>query len=101
VERSIFGGWTNMRTRKSTATFEHPFRLNAAAGELPGGRYEIEIDEEEIHASERTAYRRVAIYFYVRDPASTRTIIVDPADLEAALERDRTPRPGPAGARPD
>ena len=77
-----------MRTQKSTVTFQHPFVLNEGVGELPPGCYEIEIDEEEIWASDRTAYQRVAIYFYVQSPGSTRTIIVNPADLDSALERD-------------
>jgi hypothetical protein len=62
--------------------------LNRDVGELPAGRYDIEIDEEEIQASDRTAYRRVAIYFYVKSSASTRTVVVNPTDLESALERD-------------
>lgn len=86
---------TDMRTRKSIATFQHPFKLNAAVGELPPGSYEIEIDEEEIQATDRTAYRRVAIYLYVRSSGSTRTIVVEPADLESALERDLTRKSRP------
>jgi len=79
-----------MRTRSSTVTFEHAFTLNRDLGELAAGTYGIEIDEEEIQAIDRTAYRRVAIYFYVENPASTRTIAVIPADLESALKRDLT-----------
>ena len=79
-----------MRTRPSTVTFGHPFTLNRDAGELPPGAYDVEIDEEEIQAIDRTAYRRVAIYFYVKNATSTRTIAVTPADLESALKRDLT-----------
>lgn len=81
-----------MRTRKSTAIFQHPFILNRDVGELPPGRYDIESDEEEIQAIDRTAYRRFAIYFYVQNPRSTRTLIVNPADLESALQRDLDPK---------
>jgi len=77
-----------MRTRSSSVSFEHSFTLNRDVGELPAGTYAIEIDEEEIQATDRTAYRRVAIYFYVQNSASTRTITVIPADLESALKRD-------------
>jgi hypothetical protein len=77
-----------MRTRKATVSFQRPFTLNRDVGELPAGRCDIEIDEEEIQASDRTAYRRVAIYFYVKSSASTRTVVVNPTDLESALERD-------------
>jgi hypothetical protein len=85
-----------MRTRKSTVSFQRPFTLNRDVGELPPGSYEIEIDEEEIQATDRTVYRRVAIYFYVQSSASTRTIIVNPTDLEGALERDLKPELGEA-----
>ena len=77
-----------MRTRKATVTFQRPFTLNRDVGELPPGSYDIEIDEEEIEATDRTAYRRTAIYLYVQSSASTRTVIVTPADLESALERE-------------
>ena len=87
-----------MRTRTSTVVFQHPFTLNRDVGELPPGSYDVEIDEEEIQATDRTAYRRVAIYLYVQDSASTRTIVVKPADLESALERDLNPELGAAGA---
>jgi hypothetical protein len=80
-----------VRTRKSIVTFQHPFTLNRDIGHLPAGSYEIEIDEEEIHATDRTAYRRVAIYFYIQTAASTRTITVSSAELESALERDLKP----------
>jgi hypothetical protein len=79
-----------MPTRPSTVAFQHPFTLNRDVGELPPGIYAIDIDEEEIQATDRTAYRRVAIYFYVENAALTRTIAVTPADLESALKRDST-----------
>ena len=79
-----------MRSRSSSVSFEHPFTLNRQLGELPAGTYAVEIDEEEIQATDRTAYRRVAIYLYVENAASTRTIAVTPADLESALKRDAT-----------
>jgi len=79
-----------MRSRSSSVSFEHPFTLNRQLGELPAGTYAVEIDEEEIQATDRTAYRRVAIYLYAENAASTRTIAVTPTDLEAALKRDST-----------
>jgi hypothetical protein len=87
-----------MRTRKSTVSFQGPFTLNRDVGELPPGRYDVEIDEEEIQATDRTAYRRIAIYLYVQSSASTRTIVVNPTDLESALERDLNPNAGRPGA---
>jgi hypothetical protein len=57
-------------------------------GELPAGTYEIEVDEEEIQASDRTGYRRTAIYLYVQKGGATRTIAAAPNELDSALERD-------------
>jgi hypothetical protein len=84
-----------LRTRASTITFKRPFAFRDV-GELPPGSYDIEIDEEEIEAIDRTAYRRVAIRLFVRNPTSTRTIIVSPADFKSALERDLVPADTPA-----
>ena len=69
-------------------TFNAPFTLNRDVGELPAGSYAVETDEEEILVSDRTAYRRTAIHLYVATPTSTRTIVVEPADLDSALKRD-------------
>lgn len=77
-----------MRTRKSTVTFQHPFVLNSDVSELPAGSYDIEIDEEEIIAADRTGYRRTAAYFYVNSAGSTRMLVIHPAQLDAALARD-------------
>ena len=90
-----------MRTRSSSVTFQRQFTLNRDIGELPPGTYDIEIDEEEIQATDRTAYRRVAIYFYVESSASTRTLAVTSTDLESALERDLIPASGQAQANED
>jgi hypothetical protein len=90
-----------MRSRSSSVSFEHPFTLNRELGELPAGTYAVEIDEEEIQATDRTAYRRVAIYLYIENAASTRTIAVTPADLESALKRDSTRAPGQSNTDAD
>lgn len=77
-----------MRTTKSTVTFSRSFTLNGGLGELPAGTYEIEVDEEEIHGIERTVYRRMATLLFVRSGGRTRTLTIDPDELEAALVRD-------------
>ena len=79
-----------MRTTKTT--FRDSFILNRNVGELPGGSYNIEIDEEEILASGRTGYRRTAIYFFVEKDRSTRMLLVEPADFDSALSRDAEKR---------
>ena len=87
-----------MRTTRSTVTFRTAFTLNKDLGELPAGTYDVEFEEEEIPGSERTGYRRTALYFYVEAPGSTRTLVVDPSDLEAALRRDAGKRAGSTGS---
>lgn len=85
-----------MRTTRSEVTFVHPFILNRDVGELPAGNYGIETDEEEILASDRTAFRRTAVYFYVESGGSMRMLVIDPTDLESALGRDAQSRAGSA-----
>lgn len=77
-----------MRTTRKIVTFQSSFILNRDVGELPAGSYGIEIDEEEIPTQERQAFRRSAIYFYVEEGGSTRTVVIRPSDLDSALERD-------------
>ena len=80
-----------MRTRKSTVTFQSAFLLNRDVGELPAGRYDIEIDEEDVGTIERSAYRRTAVYLCVQTGASTRTVAATPMEFDLALERDQDP----------
>ena len=77
-----------MRTSKSTVTFRAPFALNEVIGDLPGGTCDIEVDEDEIEGVGRTVYRRVTTLLFVQSHGTTRTITVDPKDLDAALQRD-------------
>lgn len=77
-----------MRTRKTTINFRSPFCLNRDVGVLPAGPYHVEIDEEEIEIAGRTGYRRIAAYVFVDSPGSSRMLTLDPALLDAALERD-------------
>jgi len=81
-----------MRTTRDTVTFKSSFILNADVGELPAGSYDIEIDEEDIPAQERSASRRTAIFFYVERPGSTRTFVIHPSELDSALRRDALER---------
>lgn len=77
-----------MRTTKSVVTFRAPFTLNDLIGELPAGAYDIEVDEEEILGADRIAYRRIATHLFAQSRGATRTLTVDPNQLEAALQRD-------------
>lgn len=90
-----------VRTTRDTVTFESSFILNRDVGELPAGSYDIEIDEEEIPTRERSAYRRTAIYFYVERPGSTRTVVIQPSELDSALRRDALKRDAIPPAKSD
>ncbi len=80
-----------LRTTKSTITFAAPFKLEGWEEAQPAGRYDIETDEEVIEGNGRTIYRRVATLLILRSHGMTRTITVDPGQLEAALVRDMAP----------
>lgn len=78
-----------LRTTRSTVTFNASFKLKALNVAAPAGTYSIETDEEIIEGNDRTVYRRVATLLYIHCDGVTRAVTVDPADLEAALARDR------------
>jgi hypothetical protein len=48
-------------TTKANIIFHDSFILDRGVGELPAGTYDIEIDGEEILATDRTGYRRTVI----------------------------------------
>jgi hypothetical protein len=77
-----------LRTTRSSVTFAAPFALEGVEGELAAGRYDIETDEEAIEGNAKTVYRRVATLLIVRRPGLTRTWMIDPAALAAALAKD-------------
>ena len=80
---------TGIRTTKSSVTFRSAFQLKGFDRLEPAGTYEVETDEEIIEGNDHTIYRRVATLLFLRGGDITRTLTVDPADLEAALVRDR------------
>lgn len=78
-----------MRTTSSSVTFNHPFTLNGVEGYQPAGTYDVDTDEEVFETLNRTVYLRVATLLIISDIGITRTVTVDPADLQAALDRDK------------
>lgn len=81
------------RTLDTTVTFHRPFRLKALDGPQPPGTYRLVVDEDEILGVSVLAYCRVATM--LQTPAlavrggPVQSHLVDPTDLEAALEADR------------
>jgi hypothetical protein len=79
------------RTREKTVSFTKPFVLAGVDHALPAGEYRVKTDEELIEGISFPVYRRVATMIFV--PAQTQRgaiemVTIDPAVLQAALERD-------------
>jgi hypothetical protein len=89
------------RTSKKTVTFRKPFVLDGFDEVLPAGAYRVETDEELMEGISFPAYRRVLTLLHLHPkpgrPDLTETLTVDPNELDAALERDRTPKDAPVG----
>jgi hypothetical protein len=93
-----------VRTSKKTVTFANPFTLGDFEEVFQPGTYDVETDEERLEGVSFEAYRRVQTLFHLpaspAKPGLSRTLTVDPDDLEAALARDAasgagiTPRDG-------
>lgn len=90
------------RTSSKTVTFMRPFRLRAMDNEHPAGSYTVETDEERLDTPSVPAYRRLATFIRLplrRGAPGSETILIDPADLDAALARDAASEPyGPETA---
>lgn len=78
-----------LRTTPSSVMFNRPFALRGVAGQLPAGTYDVDTEEEIIETLSQTVYVRIATYLYIRTTGMTRTVTIDPKDLNAALEKDR------------
>ena len=78
------------RTRDRTWRFGRPFMLKGVDRLLPAGDYRVTTDEELIEGLSFPVYRRVATMIFVPGPAqrSFEMITIDPADLQAAQQRD-------------
>jgi hypothetical protein len=80
------------RTRDKTLTFSKPFLLRGVDRLLPAGDYRVATDEELIEGLSFPVYRRVATMIFVpgqgRRASSVEMVAIDPADLQAAQERD-------------
>jgi len=76
-----------------TVTFRRPFVLGLPDEVLPAGVYHVEIDEELLEGVSFPVYRRMSAQIDLppdpRHPGRTQTLIIEPKDLEAALQRDR------------
>ena len=78
------------RSHEKILTFNKPFMLKGVDRELPAGSYRVTTDEELIEGLSFPAYRRVATMMFVHglNGSSVEMVTVDPAELQAAHERD-------------
>ncbi len=80
------------RTTTKTVTFANPFTLRPLDEVLEPGDYAVETDEELLDGLSFMAYRRILALVHlpaqVGHPGTTRTLSVDPNELDAALTRD-------------
>ena len=80
------------RTKNTIVTFLHPFLLKGIDRVLPPANYQVVTDEEAIEGLSFLAYRRVSTMILVpgqsHHAASIEMVAIDPADLQAAQERD-------------
>jgi hypothetical protein len=80
------------RTTTTIVRFSAPFMLPGFDAVQPAGDYRVDQDEELLEVSSRLAWRRVGAF--VRLPAigidgqTHQMAPIDPADLDAALEKD-------------
>lgn len=79
---------TDLRSTRTTICFGRPFTLPSLDEMLPAGTYEIDTEEEVIEGIERRLYVRVATLLHVRSTGKVRIVTIDPAELQAALDKD-------------
>lgn len=83
------------RTTQTVARFSSPFLLPGFDALQPAGDYRIDQDEELIEVFSRLAWRRVGAFIHlpaISATGSTQQMVpINPADLDAALEKDKQP----------
>ena len=89
-----------MRTIKTFVVFTRPFLLSGMDAAQPAGTYGVETDEELLQVLSFPAYHRVATRLFLapdpRRPGIVEEIIIDPAELAAALAADLAAPTAPA-----
>ena len=80
------------RTSDKTVTFRRPFVLAGLDELLPAGDYSVETEEELVEGISYAVFRRTSTLLLLHAEAGlphlARALTIDPAELEAALERD-------------
>ncbi len=77
------------RTTRRVVTFARPFELSVIEGMQPAGAYTVETEEELLQDVSFPAHRRTATVLHLQaapgSAALAHSVMVDPAELEAAL----------------
>ncbi|MEO3388056.1 hypothetical protein [Mesorhizobium sp. CAU 1741] len=81
------------RTTQTVARFSSSFLLPGFDAPQPAGDYRVDQDEELIETSSRLAWRRVGAFVHLPaigiEGRTHQMVPVNPADLDAALEKDQ------------
>ena len=81
------------RTTQTTVRFSSSFLLPGFDTAQPAGEYRVDHDEEAIDSVSHLAWRRIASFIYLpsvtRKGPTQQMMPINPADLDAALEKDR------------
>lgn len=81
------------RSTQTVVSFSSPFLLPGFDAPQPAGDYRVDQDEQQIEVFSRLAWRRTGAFIHL--PAvgvkgqSQQMVPVTPADLDAALEKDK------------
>ena len=82
-----------MRSTTVDVTFRRAFALKGLESGVPPGTYRVDTEEEQIDGLSFLAYRRLATFIRLpmagaHGAGSSQVLLVDPKELEKALERD-------------
>jgi hypothetical protein len=82
------------RSTQTVVCFSSTFELAGADAALPAGSYRVDHDEESIEGLSWLAWRRTASFIYLprigQRGTTHQMTLIDPADLDAALEKDKS-----------
>jgi hypothetical protein len=83
------------RTTQTVVHFSAPFRLPDFDTLQPAGDYRVDHDEEAIEGAFWLAWRRVGAFIHLpgigMHGPTQQMVPINPADLDAALEKDKQP----------
>lgn len=88
------------RTRSDQVVFAHPFELRGIDRPLPAGEYRVVTEEALIEEVSFPVYRRVSTVIFVPaqfHSSAVEMVTIDPHDLKAARDRDKTHQPAGPG----